>query len=698
MNEWKGFLNMMRQALRSPSAWAMCVALALLAAYGCGTLENKGSSGENSVPELFIVNIPPDGSEFAASPTVYWYGTDSDGQITRYDYAVVLASEVDSVAADLPGNKSAVEKYIDFVLNNQLQPFPRWISIFVDSVAAGELPTQEDVRLFASRFPAECDTAYIVVRDSVGTPIDTLKQPVDCVSDTIPQYFFLRAIDDQDSSSQIKYRTYKRRNHWPETTISARFDRFGEYISLKRLTATYGGIELTWGGTDRLDFIPPAVPLIEYHWRLYGPFPFDNNAPDLRPTLADTLGRQPIFESANPDPLVGVWVRDTTAVVYDLWRQVDSRPDPLNDTTVTRSAYFMFVVTARDDAFILDETPAVTTFKTLDPKFERKLVYVDDTWYGGDALANPSARPTVPEPGTNQNFYWNLVKLAYPEADTMQDFWWRSKAAPVGKLCSPSGGRVRCGNFLSLELLVRHKMCLFTDDDVLEQTNPPVQVALRRYLEAGGMVWFVGRHSLLPESETCQSVCRERLFDFCSRGAGKNILGCEYFDMEGMYYPAWRGNAIPIAYDGAFRTPSSNDEFVGATLVAAGSGLPASLEIDPERVDSTYVPAFVKGILTRFGTPRIVGVPDVNFLVLGSNSVPLYIFESWRPGGPIPPTAGPSFSHHKPVAVRRVGPDRVTPLYKTCYMAFPLYFIKQEQSEELFRKMVDWFFLPFSQS
>jgi hypothetical protein len=74
------------------------------------------------------------------------------------------------------------------------------------------------------------------------------------------------------------------------------------------------------------------------------------------------------------------------------------------------------------------------------------------------------------------------------------------------------------------------------------------------------------------------------------------------------------------------------------------------------------------------------------------------MFESWRPGGPIPPGGGPSFSHGKPVGVRRIGPSRETPLYKACYMTFPLYFIKQEQSEELFRKMVDWFFLPFSQS
>lgn len=691
---------MIRQALRFPFTWALVISGAFLLAYGCGTLENKGSAGENSLPEVFIVNVPPDGAEFAVSPIVYWYGTDSDGQILRYDYAVVTAAEVDSVAAELPGTSSPVEKYIAFVLNDQ---FPRWVSIFVDSAEAGELPTQEQIRLFASNFPADCDTQYVVVRDPQGNPLDTVGYPVDCVSDTIPQYFFVRATDDQGDISQVKYRSYKRRNHWPETLISNRFDRFSEYISLRNITATYSGISIPWTGSDRLDFVPPAVPFLEYHWRLYGPYPIRPDAPDVTPTLADTLGHQPVFESANPDPLQGVWVRDTTAVVYNLWRQVDSDPDPLNDSTITRTGYFLFVVTGRDDAYVLDETPAYTTFKALDPRFERKIVYVDDTWYTGDAFCNPSARPRIAEPNTNQQFYWNQVKAAYPEADSMQDFWWRSKAVAIDKDCLPSSGRVRCGNYLRLELLARHKLCIITNDDIYEVTSaagqpPSVQATLRKYLDAGGMVWFTGRHSFCPSNLTCQT-CVERVFDFCADTPEESPLACQYFDIEGMYYPAWRANAMPITrFPDPPRQPTSNEEFIGADLVAPGSGLPPKLEVDPERIDSMFVPQFLISILNRFGTPRINGVPDANFLVLGSNSVPLYTFDSWRPGGPIPPTNGQSFSHGKPVAVRRIGPDRNTPLYKTCYMSFPLYFIKQEQSDELFRKMIEWFFLPFSQS
>lgn len=695
----KGLGDMMRQALRSPSAWAVSLAAALLLLFGCGTLDNQGGPGENRVPEIFIVNIPPDGSEFAVSPTVYWYGTDSDGQIVRYDYAVVTVAEVDSVTADLPGTQSPVEKYIAFVLNDQ---FPRWVSIFVDSVEAGELPTRDNIRLYASPRAADCDTIYSVVRDPNGNPIDTLAIPVDCVSDTIAQYFFVRAVDDLGASSKIKYRTYKRRNHWPETQVSPSFNAYGEYVSLKRLTQTYSGIPLYWGGSDRLDFIPPSVPFLEYHWRLYGPYPYGGE--ETRPTLADTLGRQPILESQNPDPLMGVWVRDTTTVVYDLWRQVDSRPDPLNDSTITRVGWFLLVVTARDDAYIADETPSSVAFKAIDPKFERKIVLIDDTWYSIDTYTNPSKRPDAPEPFTNQAFHWNLVKMVYPEADTMQDFWWRSKEPAPNKNCSPTSGRVRCGNYVSLEMLVRHKLCILYDDDVFEQVSPPgaapaVRAQLMRYLEAGGMLWIMGRHSLLPETETTQT-SKERLFDLCTFGTRVfDRLGCTYMDIEGMYYPGWRANAIPITRVGeAPRAPKSNDEFVSAELVAAGSGLPPRLEVDPVRIDSMFLPKRLKDVLRANGTPKVYGIPDVNFLVLGSKAVPLYIYGSWRPGGPIPPTNGPSFSDTKPVVVRRVGPDRVTPLYKTAYQTFPLYFIKQEQAEEYYRKMVEWFFLPFSQS
>jgi hypothetical protein len=677
------------------SCWWLAVGLAalVLMPLGCGTIDNKGGPGENNPPEVFLVNVPPDRTEFDASPMVYWYGTDNDGRIVRYDYAVVLEAQVDSIAATLPGNLPAVDKFIAFVLNDQ---YPWWISVFSDSVTN---PTRQRIKLYASPLIADCESLTVQIRDpNTGALTDSIV-PVNCVSDTIPQYVFVRAIDDRGAVSKTKYRSFTRRNHWPDTEIPSSFDRQMEYISLPKLSGAYAGIRVVWGGSDNLDFRPPATPDLRYHWRIFGPYAYNVDKP---PTLADTLGMEPVWESANPDTLQGVWVSDTAAMVYNLWRVADRQPDPLNDTTRTRSGWFALVVRARDDAFIADATPAIATFKAIYPKFERKVMMVDDTWYGIDCFTNPAPRPTVYSPNENQAFLVRMLQAAYPQADTLEDWWWRSKEPPPGENCRDVR-RVRCGNYLSLEMLAQHRLVIQVSDDIVNPIvpstfKPPIQAVMRRYLDAGGMLWIIGRHTLMPETDICQG-CLPVLMDLCSEESSyySGPLACQYFDIEGMYYPAWQRTAIPINQTEPL-PPSSNDEFIGAQLVTPGSGLPPVLEIDRARVDSLYLPPTLKKMLCDAGTCNITGVPDVDFLVRGSRSTPLYVFQSWRPLGPIPPEGGRSASHGKVVAIRMVGPSKTAPLYKTAYFSFPMYFLKEEQAREVFIKMTEWFFLPFSQS
>ncbi|HSG68938.1 MAG TPA: hypothetical protein VLA12_00910, partial [Planctomycetaceae bacterium] len=165
---------------------------------GCGALENEGSPGANQPPEVFLVNVPPDGYISASSLVVQWYGTDVDGRIVRFDYTVVRATELDSVAATLPnpGGKEPVEVFIDNILDDD---FPYWISVFADSVSK---PTEDVVKLFASTEIADCDSVEVQGQN----------YPINCISRVEPQYFFIRAIDDVDSTSTIKYRTFQRTN------------------------------------------------------------------------------------------------------------------------------------------------------------------------------------------------------------------------------------------------------------------------------------------------------------------------------------------------------------------------------------------------------------------------------------------------------------------------------------------------------
>ncbi|HUU45994.1 MAG TPA: hypothetical protein VM118_09690 [Acidobacteriota bacterium] len=677
-----------RQWGRGIGQWWPVVAVAavvLAMSLGCSKLENKGGPGVNQAPEVFLVNVPPDAYVSSSSLEVMWYGTDVDGRIVRFDYTVVLESEMDSVAATLPDQHlPPIERFIRHELTDE---WPYWISVFADSVAN---PNQDLVKLYASTVIEECDSI----------PSGDTLRPINCVSQVAPQYFFLRAIDDVDSTSSIKYRMYQRTNHWPETYISRSFDPTAEYLSLPKLTETYRGIKVFWGGEDRLDFPPPAEPYLEYHWRVYGPF-------DYRPSLNDTLDetltpRTPIWESHNPDTLVGVWVKDTTALVWDLWHLADQSSG--EDTALTRQGWFAFLVSARDDAFVADETPAIATFTAIYPRFERDLILVEDTWYSVDTYGNPAANPEDRRPPVNHEFLMRMLEAANPGYDPTKDVWWRHKGPASGDPCTSRQTDAffgtNCANALPLRVLASHRLAIFIDDDIFDQINfpaevPPVQTILQRYLDVGGMLWIVSRHGFIRGTESTQS-SPARLIDFVNGpGSQLNPRAVTYFDIEAMYYPGWRRQAMPVPVSGGEPIiPASNDEFVGAKATRFAVGLPDNLPIDQERVDNQFFPDIVRKQSLGYDV-TIYGVIDANFLVRGTESTPLYLFQSWRPYGPIPPENGPSFSHGKVVMQRFVGPNRDTPLYKTAYTTFPLYFLQEEAARELVVGMVEWFMLPF---
>jgi hypothetical protein len=659
---------------RAAAAVTVLLAMVWLGA-GCAP-ETKGGPGDNLPPEVFLVNIPVDGTEFATSPTIRWYGTDRDGRIIRFDHTVVLTSEIDSIAA---ANGIAAPQRLEWFIENILtDEYDYWISIFVDEVIGN--PNQDRIRLFASPLIADCDST-----ESGG-----VVRPDNCISQVADQYFFIRAIDDQGDQSTIKYRNFLRRNHWPETSISPTFDAYDEYISLPQLSETYRGIRLTWGGEDRLDFVPPALPDLEYHWRVYGPF-------DARATLADTLDLDPVLQSQNADPLVGVWIRDTTADIWDLW----NRADVTSPSDTTREGFFLFAVTARDDASIQDTTPAFVSFKAVYPQFEREVLLVDDNDY--NCSTQPSGLASRARPDKPQELLVRLLDAAYPEWQHGRDVWWRHRGPAPGLQCP---GFVlpfdsSCGNLISMTQMAKHKLTIWIDDDICNQINrpdaPPKSMGvMRRYLDAGGKLWIISRHGLLSNFNTAQA-SPPRLLSFIDTPSEINPLAVDYFDIEAMFYPAWRRAVIPAEVFG-FPTPapSSNDEFIGAVSTPDAVGLPSILEIDPIRVrDSMYINQALWNLLIPNGVDHMTGVPDVNIVVRGNTSTPLYTFKSWRPNGPIPPYGAPSFVHNKLVMLRRVGPNTDVPLYKTAYTTFPLWYLKEDHARELVTSMVDWFMLPY---
>lgn len=675
--------------LRAPSRWMPAVlALLALVAYGCGGV--SGPHKPNQSPDLIFVDIPAGGTKFAANPTIYWYGTDLDGRIVRYDYAVIPETTVQQFVLEHPcsAGSTLAEKFIKCAPEEAFG----WISIWVDTTV-GRLPTNEKVRLYASFDTLDCDSEEIKIYKDPVTGKDTLiydTVPINCVSKALPQYIFVRAIDDQDLPSPIKYRTYLRDNHWPETGISPDFKELFPYFSQPVLTETYKGIPIAWNGSDKSDFLREA-PTLEYHWRVYGPYPLDPK--NLRkPTLDDTLDihgipKTPAIESKSNDPRAGVWVKDTSAVLYNLWADVDRGQDTAK---ATRAGYFLFVVQARDDAFVSDPTPAKITFQAIFPKFERPLLIVDATAYNVTPYEYTSWKSLAAD--SIQAFLrrvaeWTVNKWVPPPEwgggprwiDSL-DMWNRpSNAVCPSSVPNPFN---RCQDLIPLVEMAKHKLVLYEDGAIAKDmaVDPDARVSLGQYLEVGGMVWLDSRVSLAVTEATGA----EGLYDFFEHRKGAaDDFAPHYLDMAGLWVAGW--------FHGFTQTPPrSNDQFAGMRSVPdpvgapARENMPSYLKVDSLRLANTYSP------LRATVLPHIVlGVPAVGYAVRWTDDVagpvsrPLYTFDSYRP----------ALGNYQDriVGMRTVGPNLQNPKFKTAYFACPLWYFEEEQTRKLVEGMADWF-------
>ncbi len=669
-------------------AGATVLLLALMAG-GCGRLKLTGNPPGNSPPELILVNTPPGGQLVGANPTVYWYGTDDDGRIVRYDYAVVPETGAGfSVEEFLKRHSNTCgEPDIESFIRCAKDSLP-WVSIFVDS-SISVLPTNARIPLYASFDTLDCDSeeVRINIKDSTGAVIDIRIDTVgkDCWSMSIAQFMFIRAVDDQGGESDIKYRSFLRDNHWPETRIKS-FEAFKDYFSTPSLSETYRGISISWEGADNLDFLPGRA-VLDYRWRIYGPYATGNGEVKDRPKLEDTIQfSAPIWESHSADPRKGLWVADTITTVYDLWRQVDSL-NPPPDTT--RTGFFLFLVQARDDASVADPTPAVTTFRAVYAKFERKLLVVDETAYMISPASYPSWIPEGEDPrraqsgDTNQAFLFRMARLIDANIQEPHDFWkpeldfWQR--ADQKKLCTIAD---RCSSSVPLTELSRHEMVLYSDDDYSKPItqDPDSRVPLTQYLDIGGKLWLVSRVGLLKGTDMGQSVSPKE-FDFLKDG---NSFPPRYLGIAGLYYPSFFASAKQIP-------PSSNDEFIAAKGISSNdpaldrpANLPPVIDVDSMRNARHYL-----DLRPFLPTDDILGVPSVGYVLRWTDTQapatrPLYLFTSWRPGY--------SPADQRLVAVRAVGPTLRTPKYKTAYMGCPLWFFKENECIEYVKGMTDWFY------
>ena len=442
--------------------WMMGLAFLLLVSllfFSCGKLSRKGTAPTNLPPEVFLVNIPPDGTNFIILSKVYWYGFDQDGYISRYQY-LVIPDTGKIILKDTLFIDTVMYVYIDSLFVKTIEqvkpedwnddslsailkrsyptiPISRNVIHAVDSVAGNG--SWDNVMLFAS--------------------MDTAKM--------VGQYFFVRGVDNEGSVSRIwkpdsergsTFRLFNRTNRPPITTVD--YDSLRIEYCLPETTVDWKGIRIYWSAQDP-DYPPRGVtPPLSFKWVLLGPF---GSKSDIN------QNQDSIYYSSWDDTYKIPWVDNTSRLLVDLENA------PGKDY-----GWYQFMVQARDDAFVPDTTPAKVTFKIIKPPFlfknynEKSVLLVDVT---------------------------NGGLLFYPQKDSLRAFY-RGFLQEL----KDSGIISRCSlttlNPPPETLLSQYKLVIYINEGRYSSiqgkyNTPPAArdtgfIQIERYLRVGGRVWMIG--------------------------------------------------------------------------------------------------------------------------------------------------------------------------------------------------------------
>jgi len=562
----------------------------LLAAAGCGKKSLKGTPLENKAPTIAFSNTPPENYVFTSNPRLTWIGTDEDGRVISYYYLVVLDDSI--------GNPA---DYLD-----SLPPDSLWTVVPQES-------TTVTVRFFAS-------------------PNET---------DTVGQYVFAKCVDDDGWFSQVIYRRYARVNRPPQTRITIfpgktnpsdslpPSQMVGDYLwVLPETTRVWSGLKITWEGKDPLDF-PEGEPDFEYEWNLFGPYDTSAAAAlSIADTSADLLIRWSYDDSTGSR-----WLYSKDVVLKNL-----------------RTGAYIFTVRVRDDALVPDPTPAWNKFVLVEPVWisapdaaldimiiqaTQYRTQTDTTTRGYPRLNNP---PSFPD--SIRQFYRDMIE-----------------GTGAGYTYTIYGSHVT-GTTLApvppISQFAKHRMVIIDNADFNKgdlyspdaTTENPMAGAVRRYLQAGGKVWVIGRQ-----------VFQNNPGIVGKSDYGSQSLPFQYFDIS---YGTFSSNAgvSPIG-ELVAANPTRNSPF--ERLVVNQTRCRYMYQFNLSKVE----------VMARYS----------------NNSTTLFTYEAINPdtsfqeGWPI---------HAMPVAIR-YRPSHGA--FKTSIFTIPLYFMDNSGGEvqQVFSTMLAWF-------
>ncbi|MFZ5980414.1 MAG: hypothetical protein ACOYVF_07250, partial [Candidatus Zixiibacteriota bacterium] len=437
----------------------------------------KGDKSPNNEPQVYFVNIPPDGYKESFNDVIHWVGSDNDGQVEMFRYVVVKEELL------LAEGRTAQDIAIELKTRSSRPPvivadtFPD--TIYVDTIVPDSFFVGGDT-LYPTYLQVTIDepqTSNIVAMSA------SLNNPV---LEYVPQYVFLQAFDDLNASSSVVYLKILRNDYPPETEIVG-VDVDRDYINSATSGGVNTGIPVRWEASD------PDLEdtLFEFQWKLFGPYEYLDTANSVYNEIidnfvktvfvtntaqiyiwdrldalneffvlvdssyvcdtltdtcyveidADTIYVDSLYPSQDSISEWGVYGRfDTlfdindedflndptyncvqassggwvTTVRDTLYDIFPPVSDPVADTT--RAKRFIFWIQARDAANVVDLTPDYVAIKVIQPKYEREILVIDFTSTG--TRYNGTYKSTVTYEGSEwlydtSAYYWERVIEAW---------------------------------------------------------------------------------------------------------------------------------------------------------------------------------------------------------------------------------------------------------------------------------------------
>ncbi len=633
-------------------AWrmaALLVAVAMLM-WAC-TTKPTGNEPVNHKPVVQIVNIPPSNSHFTQSPIINWYGTDSDGFIIMYEYAVVPFSDIPSSVdtTDINALRNFAATQIKYADQGPCDP-ACWTVV---NVKTSESPTRQQVELVAAANPA----------------------------DTVKQYFFVRAVDDDSARSEIEVRVYSRNNNPPTTTIKTLPDSSG-YYDLPDTNAVYHGIQLEWQGEDKIDF--PAEtdkPKFTYFYQVFGPFDqgelsFDDSWNFTDGFDFDTLAAASRLISQSSDSLTGsVWIKATSHTFWNLWRN-----QPASDTT--RVGYFVLKVTARDDAAVSSVKPAYKVFQAIDPKFEDDiLVYYP---INGLTKARPGEiwGPTYrDDPTFPDSFYTEADMLQY-YYDVFNEAGYQIPTIIRGKV---DVNNPPAQNIPPKALLAKYKLYVIIDDGENGQISKSHFERISHYMDLGGNVWLWAVFPFSPYQTSGKGTAALSSMILQSKDP-VDVIPYKYFDILAQWCGGWTQtytSRVSWYPQSGAPEPQTNEDFIGAVALP-GTGFP-DLTVNLKKVQGTYIYNYFD---TRdWARITFRGSPNANYFVRDIFSQPIYLYNSVF-GDVVPDSMKEYVS---PLQGTVTGLRYNSGVFKTAVFGFSMWTIHKDEAVAATRQMLQWF-------